>query len=173
MNTLIVTAHPSKKGFTHKIASKLKEKRESAGGKVEIIDLYKKEWHMDFLSFQEPKDIEISGVTKKAQELITWADDIVFVAPMWWIDVPAIMKNFIDHVLSAGFAFRFTKKGHEGLLKGKSTQLIMTADAPWYFYKVLPVGRIWKMGRLGFCGLKVRPFKLLSSKRKRSKHLVR
>jgi NAD(P)H dehydrogenase (quinone) len=34
--------------------------------------------------------------TKKIQAKITWADELIFIFPIWWGDAPAIVKNFID-----------------------------------------------------------------------------
>jgi len=35
------------------------------------------------------------------QEQITWADELVFVYPIWWYDAPAILKNWFDVNMSA------------------------------------------------------------------------
>ena len=40
-HVLIITAHPSSKGFTHKIAESFKTGAEASGKTVEILDLYK------------------------------------------------------------------------------------------------------------------------------------
>ncbi len=57
MKTLIITAHPSSKGFTHAIAQALKEERESKGAHVEIIDLYRTDLKQDFLRFEEAREM--------------------------------------------------------------------------------------------------------------------
>ena len=43
------------------------------------------------------------------QEKITTADELVFVFPIWWVNMPAILKNFFDTILTGGFAFQYVK----------------------------------------------------------------
>jgi len=40
-----------------------------------------------------------------AQAMISWAQHIVFVYPLWWGAMPALLKGFIDRVFLRGFAF--------------------------------------------------------------------
>ena len=97
MKTLIITAHPSKKGFTHKIARIISEVTNG-----EIIDLYN-EPVQEFLKFEDIGDIMISEQTKSYQNKISKADILFFIHPIWWGNVPAILKNFCDLVFQAGF----------------------------------------------------------------------
>jgi NAD(P)H dehydrogenase (quinone) len=71
------------------------------------------------------------------QQGIAEADHMILVTPLWWGDMPALVKGMIDRVFLPGFAFKY-KKGSalpEQLLKGKSASLIITADTPWWFQK--------------------------------------
>jgi len=67
-----------------------------------------------------------------AREAIAWADHLVFVYPIWWGTMPALLKGFLDRILLPGFAFheRESGSGYEGLLLGKSAQLLTTMDTP-------------------------------------------
>lgn len=47
------------------------------------------------------------------------SDKYVFVTPMWNFSVPAIMKTYLDAVAVSGKTFKYSKKGSQGLLKGK------------------------------------------------------
>jgi len=40
-----------------------------------------------------------------AQRDIHWAEHVVFVYPTWWGTYPALLKGFLDRVLTPGFAF--------------------------------------------------------------------
>ncbi|QFR39772.1 NAD(P)H-dependent oxidoreductase [Candidatus Gracilibacteria bacterium 28_42_T64] len=108
---------------------------------------------------------------KIMQDKITWADQLVFIFPIWWGQVPAIMKNFFDTNFENNFAFRYTKKGQEGLLKGKTARVFATCDAPGFIYKlfIFPnrIKGYFKMYLLGFCGIKTSSFHLFDSMRKR------
>ena len=41
------------------------------------------------------------------QEKIILADEVIFVFPIWHVNVPAILKNFFDTVFTSGFAYRY------------------------------------------------------------------
>jgi putative NADPH-quinone reductase/1,4-dihydroxy-2-naphthoate octaprenyltransferase len=96
-----------------------------------------------------------------SQEQIKWANHIVFVYPTWWGTMPALMKGFLDRVLTSGFAFREIEggTGYEGLLKGKTAQLMTTMDTPNFVYRFLygaPGHNAMKKATLGFCGFTMR-----------------
>lgn len=159
MKKLIVTANPSVKAFTHKIAEKLEEVSKAAGQETEILDLYRTELRQDFLAFEDSKEMGRDETTKEIQKKIRWADEIVFVFPIWWGDAPAIMKNFIDCNFGAGFAFQYVNGKPVGLLKGKAARVIATSGAPSFFYKVLlHIQLLWSLNRIGFCGIEQKSF---------------
>ncbi|MEM7343442.1 MAG: NAD(P)H-dependent oxidoreductase, partial [Chloroflexota bacterium] len=75
------------------------------------------------------------AVQKKMQSEVAWADHIVLVYPTWWSSMPAVMKNWLDWTLDAGFAFRFTDEGKvEKLLVGKTARVFSTGDGPKGIY---------------------------------------
>ncbi|MES2623189.1 MAG: NAD(P)H-dependent oxidoreductase [Patescibacteria group bacterium] len=168
-HVLIVTAHPSSKGFTHRIAAAFKEGAEAAGKTVEIVDLYKTDLQMGFLSFEERADMGTPNpVREKHQAKVTAADELVFVHPMWWMAPPAIMKNYLDNVYAGRFAFRY-KMGSpipEGLLKGKRGHVFITSDGPMWIYTLfaLPFRIIWNTFVFRFCGVKPTTLKVLDKK---------
>lgn len=175
MNTLIVTAHPSSKGFTHEIAEAYKKGREAKAAKlgiadtssVEILDLYKTDIKQDFLRYEERADMGKPDAARDAmQAKIMAADNIVFIHPMWWVGSPAIMKNFIDVNFASRFAFRYVNGSPVGLLKGKTAAVFITCDGPrWLYWLIaMPFRTIWKHGIIQLCGIKVKAFKLFDRK---------
>jgi len=167
MKHLIITSHPSSKGFTHKIAKAFYYKALENGDDCEIIDLYDEEFKLDFLRFEEISKFPMGDVVLKIQEKIKLADNLVFVSPMWWYSCTAIMKNFFDRIITSGFAYKYSGDGiPEKLLVGKSAQIFMTCDGPKIFYLVFGnfAKKYFKMV-LGFCGVKIKDYVLLSSKR--------
>lgn len=167
MKTLIVTAHPSSKGFTHEIAEAYKKGRESKGSEVEILDLYKTDIKQDFLRYEEKSDMALPNPARDAmQAKITSADHIVFIHPMWWVSPPAIMKNFIDVNFAARFAFKYVDGKPVGLLTGKTAAVIITCDGPrWLYWLIaMPFRTIWIHAILQYCGMKVKAFKLFDRK---------
>jgi len=54
------------------------------------------------------------------------ADTVVLGVPMYNFGVPASLKNWIDAISRAGVSFRYTEKGPEGLLTGKTVYVALT-----------------------------------------------
>ena len=166
---LIITSHPSSKGFTHKIANAYKKANENRGNHVEILNLYDKNNMIDFLEFEDIKEMKISTKVKNIQNNISNSDEIVLISPIWWGDVNGIMKNFYDNVISSGFAFKYENGKAVGLLKGKTAKMFLTCDGPGFFYKFpfVTLKTLWKYGRLGFCGIKLTHFQVIDKMRLR------
>lgn len=165
MNKLIITAHPSTTGFTHKIAHKLVELSEKKWDICEIFDLYKTELRQDFLVYEQLSDIGNDITVKKIQEKITWADELIFIFPIWWWDAPAIMKNFLDCNFTTWFAFKYNESWKKiGLLWNKTARIIATSGAPWFFYKLLlHIQILWNLNRTWFCGINQKSFTILGN----------
>ena len=166
--TLIVTAHPSSHGFVHSIAESYAQGVKENKGTAEILDLYAEENQQPFLKFEELKEWPMDNV-EKMQQKITDADEIVFCFPVWWGDAPAILKNWLDHNFTTGFAYKYTANGAIKLLAGKTARVFATSDAPGFAYGFFlsPMRLSWTQFRLGFCGLKVNSFQVFGKMRKR------
>lgn len=67
------------------------------------------------------------------QAALLEADLVVFQSPMHWYSVPALLKNWIDQVLTYGFAYG--KTGDK--LKGKGLMVSMTISSPYGCYQTL------------------------------------
>ncbi|WP_342244956.1 NAD(P)H-dependent oxidoreductase [Pseudomonas sp. OTU5201] len=97
----------------------------------------------------------------EAQRQIHWAEHLVFVYPVWWGGLPALLKGFFDRVFLPGFAFRYRGQSHawDKLLTGRTADLLVTLDTPpWYFRWIYgaPAHRQMVRTILGFCGIKTR-----------------
>jgi NAD(P)H dehydrogenase (quinone) len=172
---LIITAHPSSQGFTHKIAAAFAEGARKVGKDVEIIDLYKTNLKQDFFTFEEKSDmVKADPIRTAIQSKIRDASELVFIHPLWWMGMPAIMKNFIDINVASQFAFRYVKGWPVGLLKGKKGHVFITCDGRMWLYwlMAMPFRIIWNFGILRFCGVKPVTFKVLSEKYKRSEEYL-
>ena len=161
MNTLIITAHPASYGFTHTIAKTYAQTKESQEDSVDVIDLYKETRQRGFIEFENLSDLVLTEDQTYYQEKISWADEIVFVYPTWWMYMPAIAKNWLEWNLTTGFAFNFSAEGKPtGLLKGKTARVFVTADGPKFIYAIFKpmYAMIIGKGVLGFCGIKLASF---------------
>lgn len=53
------------------------------------------------------------------QAKVAWADALVFIAPVYFVGFPAILKGWIERVFSVGFAFGMTAEAWRGDLEGR------------------------------------------------------
>ena len=76
----------------------------------------------------------ISGMIRDMQ----WADHFAFFYPVWWGTFPGVFKSFIDRVIVSGVAFRYGTTGTkwEKLWRGKTARIVLTMDAPSWWYKL-------------------------------------
>lgn len=154
---LIVLGHPSGESFCAAIADAYGTSAASAGAEVRQLRLgeiaFDPILHEGYRSRQtlEP-DLEA------ARAAITWAEHVVFVYPIWWGSVPALLKGFLDRVFLPGFAFAY-REGRplpDKLLKGRSGRLIVTMDTPGWFNWLAygaPGHRMMTRTVLKFCGI--------------------
>ncbi len=135
---LIINGHPDPKSFNYAIAAAYKKGAIAAGAMVEIINIGELQFNPN-LQYGYRKRTELEPDLLQAQEKITWANHLVWIYPVWWGSVPAIMKGFIDRIFLPGFAFK-KREGSvwwDKLLKGKSARIISTLDQPaWYYWLV-------------------------------------
>ena len=157
---LVILGHPSKQSFNNALAEAYAEGAKKAGAEVQklaISDLkFDPILHDGYNRIQE-----LEPDLKKAQELIRWAEHIVWVYPTWWASMPALMKGFIDRIFLPGFAFNFRKGSPlwDKHLKGRTSHLIVTMGGPPLYYRFAlfsPGIRMMDKGTLGFCGIKVK-----------------
>ncbi len=171
MHKLIITAHPSSKGFTHQIAQTYSKASIEAGHTVEVLDLYKAP-RQDFLVFEDKDDVRPDQIELRNQNQakITAADELIFVHPLWWGTTPAILKNWLDINFSSGFAFAHKDGKVIKMLTGKTARVFITCDAPAFIYVLLanPFKSIWSMVTFGYVGIKCLSFDVLGNKRKQS-----
>lgn len=167
---LIIYAHPDIGGHCYRILKDLEKKFIEAEKSYEVIDLYKESYdpilHENELYTAGNKDISLEN--REYQEKIKYADNLIFIFPIWWGHMPAILKGFIDRVFTPGFAFKYKKFiGNvyipHGLLKNKKALIFMTGGGRKIFY-FLNLARspkkILKKMIFNFCGLKTKVLEL-------------
>ncbi len=156
---LAICGHPDGQSFCHALLDAYCNGAQSTGADVRVLKLSQLNfdpilWH----GYRKEQALEDDLV--KAQELIQWAQHLVFVYPIWWGAMPALMKGFFDRVMLPDFAFRFGESPNhwEKLLKGRTAELLVTMDTPpWYYYWFFrsPGHNEMKRTILEFCGIKV------------------
>ena len=169
MKYLIVYVHPSPKSFNHAILETISE--ELKKGKKEFIvrDLYKIGFN-PALSTKDLSAIEKGAVpedVKKEQNYISKADTLIFIFPIWWSAMPAMLKGYIDRVFSLKFAYDIIADGVIGLLKGKKVFIVSTTGASKEDYQKMGAFKMMNMSIdmaiFQFSGMKVIGHKYFSS----------
>ena len=126
MKNLIVYAHPNSGSLNHFFKQTVLESLQESGEEIAIRDLNEINFN-PVLSLEDMNGQRMGTVAddvKTEQDFITWADRIIFIYPIWWTGMPAIMKGYIDRVFSYGFAYRYDQGVQKGLLTGKKTIII-------------------------------------------------
>ena len=157
--TLLILGHPSPDSFNAALADAYADAARQAGRELRRIDLHALSFD-PILHGAYRGDQPLEPDLQAAQADILWAEEIVWVYPVWWGGLPALLKGFLDRVLLPGFAFKYTgPQRWDKLLKGRSAELLVTLDTPpWYFRWVYgaPAHRQMIRTILGFSGIKTR-----------------
>jgi len=131
---LIVHADPENDNLTAALRDNMAEILISQGWEVEIRSLYEDSFNpvatADEVSYQKPSRDSIDPQVAEYQALITKADAIVLVYPLWWKQPPAMLKGWKDRVFSYGFAYEFVNNSPDSvisLLAGKKILIINVA----------------------------------------------
>lgn len=157
-HVLIVLGHPRKESYCGALAERYAEAARSAGAEVRTLLLG--DLHFDpvlHVGYTTPQPLEAD--LQAAQADVAWAEHLVFVYPIWWGAFPALLKGFFDRAFLPGFAFRYRKDSPmwDKLLTGKSARILVTMDAPSWYYRWLvgaPGDKQIRKSILEFCGIK-------------------
>lgn len=155
---LVILGHSVGNSLCGAIADAYTKGAQASGHKVQLISLASLKFdpilHNGYNTIQplEPDLID-------AQEAMLWAEHLVFVYPIWWGSIPAILKGFFDRILLPGFAFKFRPGAlmADGLLAKRTAHLIATMDTPPWYYRLvyrMPGHNQMKRTILEFCGVK-------------------
>lgn len=182
MKVLIVYAHEEPHSFNGALKNAAIRTFEELGHTVVVSDLYRMKFKAvadgeDFLERRDKHYLKRQSEEKVASELGTLAHDIlveqkklrdcdllILQFPLWWFSMPAILKGWVDRVMSMGFAYGGGQWYDTGGLKGRRAMLSVTTGGPDFMYS--PAGRngdIEKIlfpiqhGILYFCGFDVLP----------------
>lgn len=179
MNVLLILGHPRKDSLCAALCEAYRDGARQAGAHIETLALIDLEFD-PCVRAESPEQQAYEPDIERARELIDWADHLVFVYPTWWGCTPALLKGFLDRVITPGFGFRFKARDSlawEKLWRGKSTQMITTMDTPPAIYRWVyrqPGSNALIRATLGFCGVRARrgltlgPVRLSSAQQRRA-----
>ena len=108
MQTTIVYAHPYEDSLNHAILERLVATLEAKGHSVTVLDLYADQFNpvlsaADLAVYGEGKTTDPQ--VERYVQILDQTEQIIFIYPIWWYDMPAIMRGFLDKVLLPKSAF--------------------------------------------------------------------
>jgi len=154
---VVINGHPDKGSFNSAIAHSYIKAAMDSGSEVRYIAIGELDFNPN-LQFGYRQRMELEPDLVKALEDLQWSEHQVWIHPIWWLGMPAIMKGFFDRAFLPGITFKSNKKGiSEGLLNGKTGRIITTAgdlsvDTYEEVYKSGGLVQL-KKGILEYCGV--------------------
>jgi len=126
----IIFSHPWHGSFNKAILDTITSKLEKENTPYQVIDLNKDNFNPVFTEselalysrgeFSDP-------LVGKYQEMLKKTTEAIFIYPIWWMNMPAILKGFFDKVLLYNFAYNY-ENGWTPLLKVTKTVVITTSE---------------------------------------------
>jgi len=170
MNALIVFTHPDRESLNGAFLEVVEEglKRNRHVKDYKILDLYAEDFDpvLIFNRNKKRRDMHKAPEMEPYRQQILWADQIIFIYPIWWGRPPAMLMGYIDKLFASQFAYSNIpgKLYPQGLLKGKKVLCISTMKGP-KIYPLLILGnahkKLMRTALFNFIGIrKVRFFEL-------------
>ncbi|MES2414567.1 MAG: NAD(P)H-dependent oxidoreductase [Pseudomonadota bacterium] len=144
MNALIVYANPEPTSFSAALKNSARATLAAQGHRVVVSDLYAENFNPvagrhDFTTVADAGRFHYQQEQMKAsqeggycaqlvreQQRVADADLFIFVYPLWWGGMPAILKGWFDRVLSYGFAYADGKRFDSGFFQGRHGMVALT-----------------------------------------------
>lgn len=184
----VVLTHPYAESFAHATYQTIRNVLEERGQSWTGIDL----WADGFDPRYSPEELRLfregdttDPLVTRYQEILERTSDLVFVFPVWWNDVPATCKGFIDKVMKQQWAYLPTPAGVKGKLGHiKTVTVLTTSTGPTWYQRLVcgnPIGKVFVGTTLRQLGIKRRRWVNLGrisdrsekARSRRERHLVR
>lgn len=153
----ILDGHPAQTSISRQMTETYAARARAAGHEVRI-------WHLHDMAFdpdygfggyknQKPLEPQLEDFLATLE----WSEHFVLACPMWWGGMPAKLKGLFDRCLLPGRSFDTRGSGlPKPLLTGRSAQVLLTSDSPWWYFRLLHRPLMWQVKRqiFGFVGFK-------------------
>ena len=124
MRCLLILAHPRRDSLCGALFDTCRDGARQAG--VECRELILRDIRFDSNVHEaSPEQQPLEPYLVRAQRDIHWAEHLVFVYPTWRGTFPALLKGFLDRIMTPGFAFRHVSADKwDELLASRTADLI-------------------------------------------------
>lgn len=159
MRVLCIYVHPRRTSFTHAVLTAFRAGLDAAGHESTVADLHAEGFAPAFseIDFGQFEGGETPADVLSEQTRVLAHDAMVFVFPVYWWSFPALLKGWIDRVLTSGWAYEFTLESSRGLLRDRPVLLLMTAGSSERTYQRYAYGEAMQRaivtGIFGYCGV--------------------
>ncbi|MDO5630306.1 MAG: NAD(P)H oxidoreductase [Paracoccus sp. (in: a-proteobacteria)] len=151
----LVWAHPRVDSMTAHVVDAVRDELSRLDVAVAELDLYRAGFDPVLLPSDEPDwenlDKTYSDETMRLADDLRTRDTIIFVFPIWWFSIPAMLKGYIDRVWNYGIAY-----GNRRRLPIKTHRWIGLAGEPESAFNKRGLGeammRHLNVGISGYCG---------------------
>jgi NAD(P)H dehydrogenase (quinone) len=160
MHTTIVFAHPWHGSFNKAILDAVTQELIIQEKAFQVIDLNKDEFNPVMQESElalYSKGQAVDPLVLKYQNALGETDELIFIFPIWWYNIPAILKGFIDKVMLKDYAYTETPIGLKGKLTHiQRTTIFTTSESPTIYIKLMkgnPINGVFAKGALKGVGL--------------------
>ncbi|NEB79166.1 NAD(P)H-dependent oxidoreductase [Streptomyces sp. SID14478] len=154
MRILWIYAHPEQRSLNGSLMTEALQALDADGHEYEVSDLYAMKWKavLDADDFGDGATDDtrllvgaaqerayragtLSDDIRAEQDKLARADVVVLHFPLWWLGPPAILKGWLDRVLTQGFGFGVkdedgrTRRYGDGGLAGKRALIVTSIGA--------------------------------------------
>lgn len=167
MKTLIIYAHPETDGHCTETLRQVESQMKEKNKEYEIIDLYKIGYNpvLQKEELYTAGNRNISEQNLEFQQKIKNSNNLIFIYPVWWGTMPAILKGLFDRILTSGFAYKYHEGGKkEEFLRDKKAVVFVSSGGPRLGYLFFNIPKILIKNRiLGFCGIKTKVYQIYNA----------
>jgi len=161
MRALVIYCHPVEGSLCSALRDAAASGLRAAGHDVSVIDLAADDFDpvMPLDEWRQYMDRQITKTPEIVRyiEMVQESQILVFVYPTWWSGLPAQLKGWLERVLVAGVAFRFTKSDRvrPGMTHLRRIHVISTYGSPKLYVRLVnDNGRRILTRALRMCGTK-------------------
>lgn len=152
----VVVAHPSNDSFTKALAQAGTTAARRAGATVGVQDLYADGFDPRMPTAEVGTVSFADALTAKYAAEVLESDALLIIHPVWFFQVPAILKGWVDRVLREGIVYRLGSGGKvTGLLKARAALVVNPANSGDEVEQSLgePLEQFWRQVVFGFGGV--------------------